>query len=146
MRFVAVVSSTVFTVCALIFGCAIGLPSWAEPAAVTTGTKKSVPVGGTKAGSKSVSVGKSKKCTKINEKTAQAMVDQRPEVKQWRARVEKLGAKQGVTANVVVDRQQGSDYVVHVFELVPDDKETSHTATFNWYYVNKNTGKIRKEF
>ncbi|MBX9687250.1 MAG: hypothetical protein K2X27_11145 [Candidatus Obscuribacterales bacterium] len=84
--------------------------------------------------------------TKIDEKKALSLVEARPEVKKWRQEVAKACAKRGATAQVEIDREEGSEYVVHVFEIVPDDKESSHTATLNWYYVDKNSGKIRTEF
>jgi hypothetical protein len=34
---------------------------------------------------------------------------------------------------------------VHVFEIVKNDDGSSHTATFGWYSVNKNTGAAEKE-
>jgi hypothetical protein len=35
-------------------------------------------------------------------------------------------------------------YVMHLYEIVIDDKETgdSHTATYGWYYVDKETGDV----
>jgi len=47
---------------------------------------------------------------------------------------------------VEVDHMEGNNYVVHVYEVVMDDEETGHTATYNWYYVNKTTGKITSMF
>lgn len=84
--------------------------------------------------------------TSVTNKTALSLVEALPEVKRWRADIKKLGAKRGVKAVVEVDRQEGAEIVVHVYEIVPDDNESSHTATLNWYYVDKKTAKIRKEF
>jgi hypothetical protein len=51
-----------------------------------------------------------------------------------------------VTPHVALDRQENGEYVIHVYEEVPDGDGSSHTATLNWYYVGERTGKIRKEF
>lgn len=51
----------------------------------------------------------------------------------------------GVTAHVALDRIENGEYVIHVFEEVPDP-DGSHTATMNWYYVNLRNGKVRAEF
>lgn len=37
--------------------------------------------------------------------------------------------------------KETNSYVIHVYEI-----KDNHTATFNWYYVNKATGEITKEF
>lgn len=47
---------------------------------------------------------------------------------------------------IEMDRVEGDAYVVHVFEIVSDGPDSSHTATQNWYHVNRYTGKITKEF
>lgn len=39
----------------------------------------------------------------------------------------------------------GDNWLVQVYEVVEQDGET-HTATFNWYRVNKQTKKVIKEF
>lgn len=40
------------------------------------------------------------------------------------------------------DHEEGNDYIFQVFEVVADDAENSHTATFGWYGVNKLTGEV----
>ncbi|MCQ4085874.1 stalk domain-containing protein [Saccharibacillus sp. JS10] len=47
---------------------------------------------------------------------------------------------------VEVDHMEDNNYVVHVYEVVMDDEETGHTATYGWYHVNKTTGKITSMF
>lgn len=42
---------------------------------------------------------------------------------------------------VAVSGEEESSYLVQVFEV-----KDRHTATFNWYRVNKNTGEVKKEF
>ncbi len=79
----------------------------------------------------------------ITEDGAISLVRKLPDVKQFFANVSKSGiAKPAIT----VDRKEGDKYVVHVFEIVNDGTDTSHTATQNWYYVNGKTGKITTEF
>ena len=86
-----------------------------------------------------------KKVTKaLTEKDALTLIEKLPEVQKFKHSVD---AAEGNSKPVVeLDRKEGNEYVVHVYEDVPDDAETSHTATFNWYYVNIKTGKIRKDF
>jgi hypothetical protein len=75
------------------------------------------------------------------------IVSMQPEVREWKRSVEKAATKQRpVKAHIEVDRQEAGKFVVHVYEEVPDDSETSHSATFNWYYVDSRTGKVTKEF
>lgn len=79
----------------------------------------------------------------ITEDGAINLVKKMPEVKQFFANVSKSGiAKPAIT----MDRKEGNAYVVHVFEIVNDGPDSSHTATQNWYYVNGKTGKITTEF
>ena len=42
---------------------------------------------------------------------------------------------------LVFDHKEGNDYVYHYYE----DMGT-HTATVNWYYVNKKSGKVTAMF
>ena len=66
-----------------------------------------------------------------------------PEVKQFFTNV----AKSKIAKPAIeMDRVEGDAYVVHVFEIVSDGPDSSHTATQNWYHVNRYTGKITKEF
>lgn len=76
---------------------------------------------------------------------AVVLVSARPEVKEFLLRIKNSNIK-GVSSHVEFDRKDGDDIVVHVYEYVPDDAESGHTATFNWYHVNSKTGKITKEF
>lgn len=66
-----------------------------------------------------------------------------PEVKQFFTNVSKSKIAK---PTIEMDRVEGDAYVVHVFEIVSDGPDSSHTATQNWYHVNKYTGKITKEF
>jgi len=49
--------------------------------------------------------------------------------------------KTGGRPAFVVHRIENNYYVIQVFENMP-----SHTATFNWYKVNSQTGEIIQEF
>lgn len=42
---------------------------------------------------------------------------------------------------VAVNGEENKIYEVQVYEL-----KNGHSATFNWYAVDKNTGKVKKEF
>lgn len=79
----------------------------------------------------------------ITEKQALDLVSKMPEVKQFFALVTKSKIAK---PTIDVDRKEGENFVVHVYEIVNDGPETAHTATKNWYYVNCKTGKITKEF
>lgn len=63
--------------------------------------------------------------------------------------VKKVKAKYGFhhpSIYVEVEYTEGDNYVVHAYQVVMDDEETGHTATYGWYYVNKTTGKISSMF
>lgn len=82
----------------------------------------------------------------LSEKQAIALVAKRPEVKKWKKAVLDASKSRGVSAHIELDRKEKGEFVIHVYELVPDDPKTSHTATFNWYHVNQRSGKVMKEF
>ncbi len=42
---------------------------------------------------------------------------------------------------VAVNGEEDSTYIVQVYEF-----KDNHTATFNWYTVDKTTGEVKKEF
>ncbi len=73
----------------------------------------------------------------VTREQATELVKSQSEVKNWLA-LFKSGS-QG--PQVVVEDEDASKYTVHVFEGLSD-----HLATFNWYYVNKVTGNVTKEF
>jgi hypothetical protein len=82
---------------------------------------------------------------KITEAQACETIARRPEVKSWKRQVVAAKSK-GVSPHIELNRTEGGEHVVHVYEDVPDGDGSSHTATFNWYYVNQKNGKVRKEF
>ena len=67
--------------------------------------------------------------------TALTRVGNLPEVKEYLSRVP--------NGLIVIDHEDRdtNSYLIHVYEVVDD-----HTATFNWYEVNKTTGAIKTEF
>lgn len=83
---------------------------------------------------------------KVSELQAVQLISRRPEVKAWKREIAAAAKSRGVSAHIELDRTEAGEYVVHVYEDVPDGDGSSHTATFNWYYVNQKTGKVRKEF
>jgi len=89
---------------------------------------------------------KTNKHTNLTGDQAVLLVEKLPAVKAWKASCIKGGAQaRKVTLHVDLDRKEGSTYFVHVYEEVPDDATSSHSATFNWYDVDEKTGKIKPE-
>lgn len=80
---------------------------------------------------------------KITEDGAVNLVKAMPEVKQFFKDVKNSKISKPA---IDMDRKEGNAYVVHVYEIVNDGPDASHTATKNWYYVNIKTGTITKEF
>lgn len=70
---------------------------------------------------------------KLNKEEAVAKIKSLPEVKEYLKRVP--------NGSVLVSSDENNEFMIQVFEI-----KNGHTATFNWYYVNKITGEIRKEF
>lgn len=115
--------------------------SSAEAKTTSTSTNKTASTGA----SKTAAGAKTNKAStgKITEAKALDLVMAMPDVKQFFHNVTKSKVAKPV---IDVDRKEGNAYVVHVYEVVNDGPETSHTATKNWYYVDINTGKIKTEF
>ena len=72
---------------------------------------------------------------KSAENTAIAKVSALPEVIEYLRSVP--------SGRIVIDHEdkETNSYLIHVYEVVDD-----HTATFNWYEVDKTTGEITKDF
>lgn len=62
-----------------------------------------------------------------------ALVANLDEVKSYLAQVP--------NAKVELDHEETNSYIIHVYEI-----KNGHTATFNWYIIDKTTRKITKEF
>lgn len=73
------------------------------------------------------------KTSVFNEKEAIQKVKNFPEVKDYLKRVPQ--------AQVAVNGEENNAYKVQVYEF-----KDNHTATFNWYSVEKTTGAVAKEF
>jgi hypothetical protein len=71
----------------------------------------------------------------VTSEEATQKVSQLPAVKEYLAKVP--------NGKVVLENENADKtaWVIHVVELVND-----HTATFNWYEVNKSTGEIKSMF
>jgi hypothetical protein len=54
-----------------------------------------------------------------------------------------LGLQENDRLHVEVDHEEGNKYVVHVYEVVSHE-DISHTATYGWYYVYKDSAKIEE--
>lgn len=76
----------------------------------------------------------------ITEQKALEKVKVLPEVQAFISELEEVGK----TASFRVE-DRGGAWSVQVYEIVVRGGE-SHTATFNWYDVDKNTGVISGEF
>lgn len=71
--------------------------------------------------------------SKITEEQAVEIVKKLPEVQDYLKRVP--------NGRVEVDNELEGQYNVHVYEI-----KDGHTATFNWYQIDKTKGKAEKEF
>lgn len=78
--------------------------------------------------------------TQISRAEAEEKVRSLAEVKNY---INNL-AKAGVVAQINAE-DSGEEWNVQVFEIVKQG-DSSHTATFGWYTVNKKTGEIKAEF
>lgn len=64
------------------------------------------------------------------------------------SRVEKIAGTVGKGYHLDFDHMQTVNntqyYVIHLYEIVIDNEKTgdSHTATYGWYYVDKETGDV----
>lgn len=69
----------------------------------------------------------------ITQNQATQKVRRQKEVQSYLARVP--------TGRIEMDHETPESFVIHVYNI-----EKDHTATFNWFDVDKKTGKIKKEF
>ncbi|HBU28071.1 TPA: hypothetical protein DEB00_03080 [Candidatus Uhrbacteria bacterium] len=75
----------------------------------------------------------------VTQDEAQLEVESRTEVQKYMADLNKLGSKAQITAEDL-----GDEWNVHVYEIVING-DSSHTATFGWYRVNKKTGEVKTD-
>lgn len=76
----------------------------------------------------------------LTEDQATELIKALPEVQDYIQRL----AQSGVAASFNIE-DRGEEWVVQVYEVVQQGGG-SHTATFSWYRVDKQTGDIAKEF
>lgn len=69
----------------------------------------------------------------ISKENAVTKIKALPEVKDYLKRVP--------NGQVLVNGEENNSYLIQVYEF-----KDGHTATFNWYKVDKETGDIEKEF
>ena len=79
------------------------------------------------------------KTSQISIKEAQNKIMEITEVREY---IQTLSDAGSVTQFVVEDL--GDEWNVHVFEIVKNG-DISHTATFGWYRVDKNTGEVNRD-
>lgn len=85
---------------------------------------------------------KKKRKKKLTANQALKLVESRKEVQEFFAQFSL--PREGATAEskpVIDVEKDGSKWNVHVYESLPD-----HTATFNWYSVDRYTGKVTPMF
>jgi len=78
------------------------------------------------------------KITSYTEEQARELVAMKPEVAKY---IRQLASKKK-KVHIDVSPEDDQSYSVHVYEIVDDGDGMSHTATFNWYKVDRSTGKV----
>ena len=73
-------------------------------------------------------------------KDAVSLVEQLPEVVEYKKTLQDAGSTFHIEAE-----DSDTSWAVHVFEVVSQG-DSSHTATFGWWEVNKTTGEVTKDF
>lgn len=81
-------------------------------------------------------------CDAIDEKQTVELVTNLPEVKEY------MHSSFPSDSNVAVDidHSKGVLSTIHVYESVKDNGVGAHTATFNWYTIDRCTGEIKCSF
>lgn len=81
-------------------------------------------------------------CKAIDERQAVELVKNLPEVKEY------LNSSFPSGNNVVIniDHSKGALSTIHVYESVKDNGVGAHSATFNWYTIDRCTGEIKCSF
>ncbi len=74
----------------------------------------------------------------VTAEVAERTVASLPEVQSYAQTLAQSGAKATITAE-----DAGETWNVHIYEIVQDG-DSSHTATFGWYTVDKKTGRVEK--
>ncbi len=76
-----------------------------------------------------------------DEEDAIAAVKNKADVLKWYETLRKAGKEKN--ARIDVDSEENDKYIVHVYEVVQNYGEPSHTATFGWFEVEKKTGFVK---
>ena len=42
---------------------------------------------------------------------------------------------------IEVESEEGNIVTIHLYEVVDDGEDVSHTSTYDWYYIDRTTGK-----
>ena len=89
-----------------------------------------------------------KKCKDINSEQAIDIVKSRPEVQEFMNKGVITTAYQESIPMTSIDSETIETYSIHVFSMedYTDETAPSHTATFNWYTVDKCNGEIKCSF
>lgn len=78
--------------------------------------------------------------TETTKEEAEKRVSSLPEVKRFLTNDSSRGRQFTVSADE--NRENPNHWLVQVAEIVPGEGEDGHTATFNWYEVDKVSGSI----
>lgn len=76
----------------------------------------------------------------VSQTEALFKVKSQSEVVKYVADLKKAGSKASFET-----QDNDDEWSVQVFEIVKNEGEVSHTATFGWYLINKNTGQITRD-
>lgn len=79
-----------------------------------------------------------------SEDKALKLVRELQEVKDFKKRIEAIGKSKPIVAIDNRPNPKNSYYVVQVYEEVPDNDDSYHTATFGWYRVDPKTWIVMK--
>ncbi|MEX2008286.1 MAG: PsbP-related protein [Candidatus Spechtbacterales bacterium] len=74
----------------------------------------------------------------LSQSEVEILVRYLPEVHDWRTRVE--------NDHIRYDHTENGMFIVQVYEVVGQNGEEGHTATFEWYSVNPQTGEVAEAF
>ncbi|MFA6532917.1 MAG: hypothetical protein WCT22_02875 [Patescibacteria group bacterium] len=88
-------------------------------------------------------------CNNISKRQALDIVKKLPEVNKYLKSENNISESQISKATVSIDRENKNSLTVHVYSSESYDKKLnipSHLATFNWYTLDKCSGKILCEF
>lgn len=80
----------------------------------------------------------------ISEDEAVKLVRELPEVQEWLGYFTNEDGTSPETEGypiIEIDSIEENEYLVHVYEMMP-----THQATFDWYYVNMNSGEIHSMY